>query len=438
MRGRTDHLLEIARQTGKLLLSYSVAAWLAYLGLGLAMSGILAAGSMLPLILALVVALPAPLLLSRRSSRRAPELEDERLPELDSASPARLLEVHQHLQHQTGMSAPLRARWEESLRSAWLNAGAPQDVAQALSLRDLLHASASFGPRELELLHRLGPLSLPPVDLLLLWQRVATTSLSLDHVLLGDVLHRLPVDKAPRALRKVRPLLFRLAREGQVEASSLLKGALSSRRLRLGQIPEDLRNRMGLLADAGARAAGRVARGAGDATRGMARRGNGLRVKPLHLAILGSVAVAVLLAMVWKRQPPPPPPTPPLLPMDFAPPGNVQAGFTLQIMSSRDSAATAAFVAELHADSIYAYTLPPRKNSTWYRVRLGWFAQRGEADSVAAELKEQRLIDEWYVANFDLTGRMHETLSVPVDSLSGTPGAAGSGTKSLEGKDATP
>jgi len=417
MRGRTDHLLEVARLGGKLLLSYSVAAWLAYLGIGAVMASQLASGSVLPLVLGLVMALPAPLLLSRRSSRRSPALLAEASHQLASGDGAQLVDIHQRLQHQTGLSSEARGAWEDQLLEAWNNLSGPTDHQQALSLRDLLHARQPFARRELDLLRKLGPLGLPPLDLLLLWRRASDASLPLDHELLGDVLHRLPEGKPLRGLRKVRPLLFRLAREGHPAAAELLKGALSSHRLRLGQIPEDLRGRLGVLADAGARAASRVARGAGDASRSVARHGRGLRLNPRHLWLgAGAVFVALALVMVLNREKPAPPPTPPILPMDYAPPGNVQAGFTLQIMSSRDSTATAAFVAGLHADSIYAYTLPPRKNSTWYRVRLGWFAQREAADSVAALLKKDRVIDEWYVANFDLEGRLHETLSVPADT----------------------
>jgi len=139
------------------------------------------------------------------------------------------------------------------------------------------------------------------------------------------------------------------------------------------------------------------------------------------------LVVVVVVGRLLTR-PTPPTPAPPVSPWRYAPPAGADMGFTLQIMSSRDSAATARYVARIHDDSLYAYALAPRRNSSWYRVRLGWFAARAAADSVAAMLKSRGRIDEWYVANFDAAGRLHETLTGASDSL-----RAGASTTGAEG-----
>ena len=80
-------------------------------------------------------------------------------------------------------------------------------------------------------------------------------------------------------------------------------------------------------------------------------------------------------------------------------------GYTIQVMASKDSAQARAEALRLRQAGYWVYLLGPRENSAWFRVRLGRFDGRSEADSVAAGLKERRVIDAWYVANHE-TARM--------------------------------
>ncbi len=76
-------------------------------------------------------------------------------------------------------------------------------------------------------------------------------------------------------------------------------------------------------------------------------------------------------------------------------------GFTIQVMASKDSSQARQEVSRLEAGGYWAYLLPPRPNSSWYRVRLGHFKRRAEADSAASGLKMNGIIKDSYVANYE-------------------------------------
>lgn len=76
-------------------------------------------------------------------------------------------------------------------------------------------------------------------------------------------------------------------------------------------------------------------------------------------------------------------------------------GFTIQVMASKDSSQARQEVDRLEQAGYWAYLLAPRPNSSWYRVRLGHFNRRAEADSVASGLKLNGIIKDSYVANYE-------------------------------------
>ena len=422
MNVRVDHLLEVARLAGKLLLSYAVAAWTLYLLVGLALPSHVGAGSPWPLVIAMVLALPAPMLLSQRRGSRNPLALQGAWEQIDHRDPARLADFHRRLQRQTGLRAAARASWEERLLEAWHESVAMPEGESAACLCDLLFACSRFGPRERELLLRLPSGVLNPWEHARLWARALADGLEPDAAALAEILARLRGGKPSRKVRALRALLFRLARDGQEDAKALLREGLMAQRLRPSDLPPDL--------------AHLAPQGAGRTHAAVARVGNvRVRVDEARAALAGKagllgqgrwkwivLACAAVLALLISRglrSRPAEPPAPPVSPLTYAPPANAAGGFTLQIMSSRDSVRTVRYVERLHADSLYAYVLAPRRNSSWLRVRLGWFAERAAADSVAGLLKGRGRIDEWYVANFDLEDRLHERAEAPRDTTAG-------------------
>lgn len=436
MNVRVDHLLEVARLTGKLLLCYAVAAWTLYLLVGLALPSQVGAGSPWPLVIALALALPAPMLLSQRRGSRNPLALQEAWERVDRGDPARLADFHRRLQRQTGLRAAARASWEERLLEAWRESVAKPEGESAACLRDLLFACGRFGPRERELLLRLPAGMLNPWEHARLWARALADGLEPDAAALAEILARLRGGKPSRKVRALRALLFRLARDGQEDAKALLREGLMAQRLRPSDLPPDL--------------AHLAPQGAGRTHAAVARVGNvrvRVRVTEVRSALAGKVGVlgqghwkwivlacAAALALLISRglrSRPAEPPAPPVSPLAYAPPANAAGGFTLQIMSSRDSVRTVRHVERLHADSLYAYVLAPRRNSSWLRVRLGWFAERAAADSVAGLLKGRGRIDEWYVANFDLKDRLHERAEAPRDTTIGDSIKTGARSRSI-------
>lgn len=419
MKGRVDHLLELARLAGKVLLSYAVAAWLLYLGLGVALDEHLATGSPWLLVAALLLAMPAPLLVSRRSRTRRPERLEEAWTALDTRDAAALAAFHELLQQQTGLGKADRQAWEERLLEAWHDVERGLDQATAANLRDLLFVQEELGGRELDFLRVLNPDLVPAADLLHLWNRALASGHPPDGPALEPVCGTLADGPAVRGLRRALPLLVRLWREDHVQGRALLRAQVAAGRIALRRLPEDLRP---LLAGvAGSRGSGPLARVPLLRLLPLARWGRALKARPRLLA--GLVAAAVLLAAggLWMEREPVPAPmqAPPESSYAYSPPAGVDGGYTLQVLASRDSAQTARFVAAMHGEGRYAYALAPRQSGSYYRVRLGWFAERSAADSVAALLKERHVISEWYVANFDREGRLFETLAPP-DSTEST------------------
>lgn len=95
---------------------------------------------------------------------------------------------------------------------------------------------------------------------------------------------------------------------------------------------------------------------------------------------------------------------PPVLPSSVGPVGIQEAAFTVQVMATRDSSFAVTEAARLTGEGFLTYVLPPRVNSTYFRVRSGLLATRTEADTLAQVLLRSKLISEFYVAPFDSSG----------------------------------
>jgi hypothetical protein len=75
--------------------------------------------------------------------------------------------------------------------------------------------------------------------------------------------------------------------------------------------------------------------------------------------------------------------------------------YTVQVMATKDSLVALGEGRRLRRNGYWSYVLGPRENSVWYRVRMGWFASRAEADSVAAALLANGAIRDRYTTNYE-------------------------------------
>lgn len=81
--------------------------------------------------------------------------------------------------------------------------------------------------------------------------------------------------------------------------------------------------------------------------------------------------------------------------------GTDERAYTIQVMATKDSLVALGEGRRLRRDGYWSYVLGPRENSVWYRVRMGWFADRAEADSVAAALLANGAIRDRYTTNYE-------------------------------------
>jgi cell division septation protein DedD len=77
--------------------------------------------------------------------------------------------------------------------------------------------------------------------------------------------------------------------------------------------------------------------------------------------------------------------------------------YTIQVAAIKDSARAALTAGKLRRAGYYAYVLPPRTNSRYYRIRLGRFQGKTPADTLARHLVQKGVIREFYVAPWDST-----------------------------------
>ncbi|MCB9474261.1 MAG: SPOR domain-containing protein [Candidatus Delongbacteria bacterium] len=100
----------------------------------------------------------------------------------------------------------------------------------------------------------------------------------------------------------------------------------------------------------------------------------------------------------------------------WRPPDDAQndKSYTVQVMATKDSLIALNEGKRLRRKGYWSYVLGPRENSQWYRVRMGWFGTRSEADSVAAALLADGIIRDRYTANFE-----NESMLWNPDSLKG-------------------
>lgn len=90
--------------------------------------------------------------------------------------------------------------------------------------------------------------------------------------------------------------------------------------------------------------------------------------------------------------------SPTWLPQDVPADGKA---YTIQVMASKDSLVALGEGRRLRRNGYWSYVLGPRENSIWFRVRLGWFPTRAEADSVAAALLSNGAIRDRYTTNYE-------------------------------------
>jgi cell division protein FtsN len=99
-----------------------------------------------------------------------------------------------------------------------------------------------------------------------------------------------------------------------------------------------------------------------------------------------------------------PPPAPPPVPVVGKPLEIVAVTdpFTIQVAAylKRDHAER--FVAELRGRNLDAQWQEARSNDkTWYQVRISHFADRAAALAYGERLKQEGIIDDYYVVNYD-------------------------------------
>ncbi len=99
--------------------------------------------------------------------------------------------------------------------------------------------------------------------------------------------------------------------------------------------------------------------------------------------------------------PPPPPASPPPPRVETPPPPAVAAGdgFIIQVFSSRDEDQAKKVLTRLKAGGYQAYLSPLDQGGlTMYRVRIGPFARRPQAEKVGADIHQKYKLETWITA----------------------------------------
>jgi cell division septation protein DedD len=95
---------------------------------------------------------------------------------------------------------------------------------------------------------------------------------------------------------------------------------------------------------------------------------------------------------------PAPPPTPAPAPAVTAKPEPAGNGFAIQVAALREPGEADAIVKRLAGKGYPAYVVTPQKGTApIYRVRVGKFKERREADTVAARLQKEEQFKPWIV-----------------------------------------
>jgi uncharacterized protein YjeT (DUF2065 family) len=460
LRRCADRLTPLAETA----LALAVLAWLLLLSLGPALAGHCGdwpggcGGAAL-----LGAALPT-LLWARWRRRRADTLLERAWAETDRGDGAALLRLGEDYDRLSPwLGAGHRRRWALRLSEALAGAGGLQEAA-ARRLLALLKEGGAESPAALAAALGVLPETLPPEQRLILWNRVDAGGGPVDGVRVDRLCDALLGRRLRRGRPAWLPLVYARAREGSAEALSLLVTALNQRRLRPARLPLDLAARLlahealdprlrprrrveipegqtavdpglkpGAEAASPAPATGRGAASIGAALAACAlraRRGLGSLLgsaqrqtrrmaarpwaDPGHLLRIAGGLVLVLGLVLASRWLTAPAGSGGESPADLALPGSLlhhdggrTGGFTFQVLASKDSLQARQVADALRGQGLWAYLLGPRPNSAWYRVRVGRFERRAEADSVAGRLKEEQRIEAWYVANFETEGIIH-------------------------------
>ena len=76
--------------------------------------------------------------------------------------------------------------------------------------------------------------------------------------------------------------------------------------------------------------------------------------------------------------------------------------FTLQVAAYLKQHHAEKYASQLKAQGIDAYwTETVRRNKRWYQVRIAHFPDKAAARAYGQSLKQQGLIDDFYVANYE-------------------------------------
>jgi hypothetical protein len=239
--------------------------------------------------------------------------------------------------------------------------------------------------------------------------------------LTDDLLSRLHSDEISGKQPGGLPLLYRFAREGNEDARGLLQSCVRRASLKRKKMPSDLQAIL-FAADSPPPTSVKqdettLLQSMASLTQSLLRLGQS--VGPLipewkiNPTLLRKVASGLVLSLVvgvvyvsFDNESDPPKPLPDGVAL--FPALAIDGGFTIQTMATRDSMLAVERSQELKALGYWSYYLSPREGRKWYRVRLGHFAYRAEADSLAMQLKEAQLIEDYYLANFQRNEPRHE------------------------------
>jgi hypothetical protein len=426
------------------LFAFAVAAWLAYLlsvlfgllvqPLATELQSVLSLGS------GVFFALWARL---RRRTKQE-KIWQSYFEDLDRSGSEPLRKATEQLFHmQPLLSSAFRLTAREELLRAWQDLPSALNPLQQSVLLELLESSEANEAvgRDQVLLQRLTRLAKweQAWRLLVAWNRSEARGGAIESSLLQELCSKLRCDFLPWRRARALPLLFRVARTQDVNTIALLGQLLKSGHIHKRQIPDDLRplcieevlpkpsgafggqkKILGSLTSLANSVQGATLAARSRALLRKLFQGawSLLKTSPSVIAHFAQLAfksapkafytlslVVLCVGVLWvgfRR-------------VDFSSDEQVGAvvvpnsqfaegdwpnGFTIQTMATRDSSLAAENCAELQALGFWSYYLVPREGRKWYRVRLGHFRLRADADSLASALKEAAVIEDYYLANF--------------------------------------
>lgn len=399
-------MMRSARHLSLLLLFTGIFSWLNFLVLHPVLSGRGLPG--LPLLLALFLGVAmgaaATALLARAGSRRITRSWER----IDRDSLPGLRAFVERLDAAGVLKGESGRKWSALLLDRFAALGPLADEQDGELVLHLFEAAREARPGWSDLLCSLPATADLSPRVLLVWNRFDAFGVE---PVMDDVdrrLEQLAGSASPVAARGLQALILARARAGVPAARTLVLRLLNGRRMKLRHLPQELH---AILEDPAldprvtAEPISRKALVAIAALRSWRVPRFSISVSPRYrrrflIGGAGMLLLAILLSLPWPDADEPASVESPAL-LAWEPAAEVQGGFTVQVMASKDSVQARQEVERLRGEGLWSYLLEPRPNSAWYRVRFGHFGGRATADSIAADLKERQLIDAWYVANFE-------------------------------------